>query len=79
MVLLLRGPHVPKGKWLGWEGGWELRKSVVDRRQAETVGPDEGAVKGQALDEEGGKVDVADQGVAALGRSSGPGQGSKDL
>ena len=21
LVLLLRGPHVSRGKWIGWEGG----------------------------------------------------------
>ncbi|KAI8969423.1 major facilitator superfamily domain-containing protein [Trametes punicea] len=35
-VLFLRGPHCPRYKWIGWEGGFELRKSrVLARQQAE--------------------------------------------
>ncbi|KAI9070091.1 MFS general substrate transporter [Trametes sanguinea] len=35
-VLFLRGPHCPRYKWIGWEGGFELRKSrLVARQQAE--------------------------------------------
>ncbi|KAI0352566.1 MFS general substrate transporter [Trametes cingulata] len=32
-VLLLRGPHCPRYKWIGWEGGFELRKSRVEAKQ----------------------------------------------
>ncbi|KAI0369394.1 MFS general substrate transporter [Pilatotrama ljubarskyi] len=35
-VLFLRGPHCPRYKWIGWEGGFELRKSrVIAKQQAE--------------------------------------------
>ncbi|KAH9919162.1 MFS general substrate transporter [Epithele typhae] len=34
-VLFLRGPHCPRYTWIGWQGGWELRKSVVDARTRE--------------------------------------------
>ena len=35
-VLFLRGPHCPRYTWIGWQGGFELRKSrVVARQQAE--------------------------------------------
>ncbi|KAI0687034.1 MFS general substrate transporter [Earliella scabrosa] len=34
-VLFLRGPHCPRYKWIGWEGGFELRKSRVLTRQRE--------------------------------------------
>ena len=30
-VLLLRGPHCKRDTWVGYEGGWEARKSVVER------------------------------------------------
>ena len=33
VVLLARGPHVPRYTWFGWKGGWELRKSRVLARQ----------------------------------------------
>jgi len=25
-ILLLRGPHVPRKRWIGWKGGWSLRR-----------------------------------------------------
>lgn len=28
-VLIMRGPQLPADKWLGWEGGWEMRRNVV--------------------------------------------------
>ncbi|KAK4335179.1 major facilitator superfamily protein [Rhodotorula toruloides] len=35
LVLFLRGPHCPVKQWFGWTGGWELRKAVHERKQAE--------------------------------------------
>ena len=32
-VLLLRGPHCKQYTWIGYEGGLEARKSVVDERK----------------------------------------------
>ncbi|KDQ15340.1 hypothetical protein BOTBODRAFT_108788 [Botryobasidium botryosum FD-172 SS1] len=32
-VLLARGPHVPRKQWIGWTGGMELRRSVLEKRQ----------------------------------------------
>lgn len=29
-ILLLRGPHVPRYGWFGYEGGLEARKHVVE-------------------------------------------------
>ena len=37
LVQLARGPHVPRYGWVGWSGGWEARKSVVDGRQREAA------------------------------------------
>ncbi|BGP48575.1 hypothetical protein JCM10450v2_004451 [Rhodotorula kratochvilovae] len=34
-VLFLRGPHLPNKRWVGWAGGWELRKRVHERAVAE--------------------------------------------
>ncbi|KAF9047828.1 major facilitator superfamily domain-containing protein [Panaeolus papilionaceus] len=61
-VLLIRGPHCKRFTWLGYEGGLEARKSVVDaRKNAEEerqAGNEEGGdeVKGVQTDEERGKV-----------------------
>ncbi|KAI0632361.1 MFS general substrate transporter [Trametes polyzona] len=34
-ILLARGPHCPRYTWVGWKGGWELRKSrLVAERDA---------------------------------------------
>ena len=30
LILLLRGPHVPRKTWFGWKGGMELRKQMID-------------------------------------------------
>ncbi|KAK1219523.1 hypothetical protein PQX77_017758 [Marasmius sp. AFHP31] len=35
IVLLMRGPHCRRYTWLGYEGGGEFRKSVVDARRKE--------------------------------------------
>ena len=32
-MLLLRGPHCKRFTWIGYEGGLEARKSVVEARQ----------------------------------------------
>jgi hypothetical protein len=32
-VLLLRGPHCERFTWIGYEGGFEYRKSVVVERR----------------------------------------------
>ncbi|OJT11966.1 hypothetical protein TRAPUB_11488 [Trametes pubescens] len=59
IVLLARGPHVPRYTWLGWAGGWELRKSrVVARQQAEAskdveAGGGGAAVEAEAEDDKG--------------------------
>lgn len=33
LVLLARGPHCLRYQWFGWTNGWELRKSVVQKRE----------------------------------------------
>ena len=30
-ILLLRGPQCKRYTWFGYEGGWEARKSVVEK------------------------------------------------
>lgn len=37
-VLLTRGPHVQRYSWVGWEGGWQARKSVFDAQRTQLVG-----------------------------------------
>ncbi|GAA5839222.1 hypothetical protein JCM11251_006011 [Rhodosporidiobolus azoricus] len=34
-ILFLRGPHCPTKQWVGWTGGWELRKSVAAQKERE--------------------------------------------
>lgn len=26
ITLFVRGPHVPRKRWLGWKNGWELQR-----------------------------------------------------
>ncbi|KAI0632369.1 MFS general substrate transporter [Trametes polyzona] len=33
LILLVRGPHCPRYTWIGWKGGWELRKSRIVKRE----------------------------------------------
>jgi len=33
VILLLRGPHCPRKRWFGYEGGLEPRKRVVLARE----------------------------------------------
>jgi len=35
-ILFLRGPHLPVKRWIGWQGGWELRKGVAEPKK-ETI------------------------------------------
>ncbi|KAH7927664.1 MFS general substrate transporter [Leucogyrophana mollusca] len=37
-VLLLRGPHCPRSRWFGYEGGFEARKKLVADKVNECVG-----------------------------------------
>ena len=51
-VLFLRGPHCPRYTWIGWQGGFELRKSrVVARQQADREAA-AAAEKQRAVDED---------------------------
>jgi hypothetical protein len=43
VVLLIRGPHVERYTWFGYEGGIEARKSVVTAREKEKERADEKA------------------------------------
>lgn len=61
LVLLSRGPHVKRYTWLGYDGGIEPRKSVVEARkrrgEAERVqavtDPDEKAVQPEVSQPDG--------------------------
>ena len=33
VILLVRGPHCSRYTWFGYEGGVELRKSVIEERE----------------------------------------------
>lgn len=67
VILLLRGPHCERFTWVGYEGGLEARKSVVDARTRdkerneggqggrESAGTD--SEKATVRDLEGGVVD----------------------
>ena len=61
-VLFLRGPHCPRYTWIGWQGGFELRKSrVVAQQQVEreaaaaekqrVVDSDRDVVRGEVAEE----------------------------
>ncbi|EPS93087.1 hypothetical protein FOMPIDRAFT_1136854, partial [Fomitopsis schrenkii] len=52
LILLLRGPHSPKTQWIGWSGGWRVRKP----RPAPAVpaldvkaSPERGSTEGAAM------------------------------
>jgi hypothetical protein len=43
-VLFLRGPHAPRKTWIGWQGGWNLRRQPEEGEEEEQKGteiPDE--------------------------------------
>lgn len=37
-VMLIRGPNVRRYTWVGWEGGWEVRKDRLAAREAGQIG-----------------------------------------
>ncbi|KAJ7694839.1 MFS DHA1 protein [Mycena rosella] len=40
LLLVVRGPHVARTTWIGWEGGMELRKRDEAKRELDTPEPD---------------------------------------
>ena len=43
-MLLLRGPHCPRNHWLGFAGGMEARKSVIEARKKFSDSPKVGQI-----------------------------------
>ena len=37
LVLLARGPHVPRKTWFGWAGGMEFRKQNLEKKSISVV------------------------------------------
>lgn len=67
-VLLVRGPHVPRYTWVGWEGGWQARKSIVDARRNQLVAQEEPTiVEGAVTEKEGAGVNVSTSGLEPNG------------
>ncbi len=69
-VLFLRGPHCPRYTWIGWQGGFELRKSKVrareeqeKQREAENIRTDSDGVEQGEISEE--KREKKDQEISA--------------
>ncbi|KAF8527953.1 major facilitator superfamily domain-containing protein [Hysterangium stoloniferum] len=52
-IMFLRGPHVPRKQWVGWQGGWSLRRrdeeplSAGDAEKGDSVTDDEKKQKEQ--------------------------------
>lgn len=36
-LLLARGPHMPRKAWIGWKGGWSLRRGIEAEEGKEAV------------------------------------------
>jgi hypothetical protein len=45
IVLLARGPHVPRNTWFGWAGGMKFRKQSIEKKPISFVGEKGGAIK----------------------------------
>ncbi|KAL6300671.1 major facilitator superfamily domain-containing protein [Sparassis latifolia] len=76
VVMLLRGPHVPRHTWFGYAGGFEVRKRMLARRAEEEEGAgadgeerEKGSPRGSV---EGVPEEVADDGVEEIGREKDP-------
>lgn len=52
LVLAARGPHCKRGTWVGWEGGWELRKGRV-KVSEEVAKPETEKVEVEEVEEKG--------------------------
>ncbi|KAI0671252.1 MFS general substrate transporter [Trametes maxima] len=66
-VLFLRGPHCPRYMWIGWEGGFELRKSRVVARAQVAAATELENVPGQ-----GGQCDRKDEERDIIEEKRGP-------
>nr|VWP02198.1 Nucleosome assembly protein 1 [Ganoderma boninense] len=64
VILFLRGPHCPRYTWIGWQGGFELRKSrVLPTQEAEgDVAADEKERGGGGKDGDFGEDDAKSEG-----------------
>ncbi|KAI0691251.1 major facilitator superfamily domain-containing protein [Cerioporus squamosus] len=52
VILFLRGPHCPRYTWIGWQGGFELRKSkVLERQQREREAAESEKSSGEIAEE----------------------------
>jgi len=50
-VLLLRGPHNPRKRWMGWKGGWTLRQEK-EKELSPSNAPSEGDLENGKRSEE---------------------------
>ena len=62
LIMFARGPHVKRYTWVGWEGGWEMRKQKFEDTKGEKRGLEDATPA--AADIEDGK------GAEAEGESS---------
>ena len=65
-AMLIRGPNVRRYTWVGWEGGWEVRKDRVAAREAGKIGKED-VEKG--VGEDGERDEKADVRVEGMRRS----------
>lgn len=52
VILFIRGPHLATDRWVGWSGGWELRKMVAEEAKVPVRKGDDA----EMVSEEGQKV-----------------------
>lgn len=60
LLMLARGPHVQRYTWIGWEGGWEMRKSRLQATDDEKKDRNEAAAVHTNDDVEGAKAQHLD-------------------
>jgi hypothetical protein len=59
-ILLVRGPHVGRYTWFGYEGGLEARKSVITAREKEQADKNLDKEADPEQKEKDGLVDIKD-------------------
>ena len=66
-ILFLRGPHCKRHTWFGYEGGWEARKTVVEKRRRLEAEMRSERSSPEKMDQKEGVIDKGDGDLSSSG------------
>lgn len=69
-ILMIRGPHCDRKTWIGWQGGWEPRKSVMEERLRKPLQAEEAAAGLDEKDPNLGKGGAREHSGSEIGKDA---------